>query len=189
MISISAGLANQLRQEIRLNCEIAYHANISQVVRILDAVRQRVLDWALKLEADGILGEGLTFSQKEKTLVTQGGDTYNITAHNVVASMGHVSEHATVSVTQTNQGVDVGQLRALLESLRQTLGETAFKGREDVEESLAKLDEEAASAEPRKSAVLKYLETAKGFLGKATSFAGKEAALHLVDHFVDSLPV
>jgi hypothetical protein len=107
----------------------------------------------------------------------------------MAGNIGPVSDAGVVNATQTIQGVDVGQLRALLESLRQTLGETAFKGREDVEESLAKLDEEAASAEPRKSAVLKYLETAKGFLGKATSFAGKEAALHLVDHFVDSLPV
>jgi hypothetical protein len=54
---------------------------------ILDAIRRRVLDWALNLEADGILSEGLSFSQDEKSRVAQGGDAYNITAHTVVASM------------------------------------------------------------------------------------------------------
>jgi hypothetical protein len=189
MISISAGLANQLRESLRIPYEIMYSANSSQLARILDAVRQRVLDWALKLESDGILGDGLLFSQEEKKRVSKEGDIYNIHAQTVVASLGPVSDRATVNVTQTIQGVDLGQLRALLEGLRQTLGDTAFKGREDVEESLAKLDAEAASGEPRKNVVLQYLETARGFLGNATSFAGKEAALHLVDHFVDLFPV
>ena len=33
---------------------------------ILDAVRNAILAWSLKLEADGIVGEGLSFSPKEK---------------------------------------------------------------------------------------------------------------------------
>lgn len=187
MIGVSAGLANQLRKEIRLNCEIAYHANISQVVRILDAVRQRVLDWALKLETDGILGEGLSFSQDEKARVTQGGDTYNITAHNVVASMGHVSEHASVTVTQTNQGINAEQLQALLQSLRQTLGDSEFKGREYVDENLADLQKEAASSAPRKKNVFQYLAAVRGILGKAIDFVGKTAAEHEIDQYLDSL--
>jgi hypothetical protein len=35
-------------------------------VRILDSVRNTVLEWSLTLESDGILGEGLTFTSGEK---------------------------------------------------------------------------------------------------------------------------
>jgi hypothetical protein len=38
---------------------------------ILDAVRNAILTWSLKLEADGIVGEGMSFSPKEKTLASE----------------------------------------------------------------------------------------------------------------------
>ena len=34
--------------------------------RILDAVRNTILEWSLKMEADGIHGEGLTFTSGRK---------------------------------------------------------------------------------------------------------------------------
>ena len=44
----------------------ALEVSRSSYVAILDKVRNTILNWSLKLEADGILGEGLTFSQQEK---------------------------------------------------------------------------------------------------------------------------
>lgn len=38
----------------------------TQIYSIFDAVRNRILDWTLKLESEGILGDGLTFSTQEK---------------------------------------------------------------------------------------------------------------------------
>lgn len=38
----------------------------SQVESIFDAVRNQILDWTLTLEAQGILGEGMTFTEAEK---------------------------------------------------------------------------------------------------------------------------
>jgi hypothetical protein len=41
--------------------------NRSHVVVIPEAVKDKVMDWALALERSGVSGEGLTFSDKEKT--------------------------------------------------------------------------------------------------------------------------
>jgi hypothetical protein len=38
---------------------------------ILDAVRNAILAWSLKLESDGIVGEGMSFSPKEKKLASE----------------------------------------------------------------------------------------------------------------------
>ncbi|MDB5439959.1 MAG: hypothetical protein JWM33_2386 [Caulobacteraceae bacterium] len=46
----------------------------------LDAVRNRCLDWALKMEEAGVTGEGLSFSSKEKEAAQS--VTYNITGNN-----------------------------------------------------------------------------------------------------------
>jgi len=40
-------------------------------VRIIDSVRNAILDWSLKLEEDGILGEGMSFTSQEKELANQ----------------------------------------------------------------------------------------------------------------------
>lgn len=36
-----------------------------QIAGVLDSVRSRILDWAITLEAEGVLGEGLSFSRDE----------------------------------------------------------------------------------------------------------------------------
>jgi hypothetical protein len=42
------------------------HLSINAIHSILDTVRNNVLQWALKLEEEGILGEGIRFNEKEK---------------------------------------------------------------------------------------------------------------------------
>ena len=41
------------------------------MVMVLDAVRNTILDWSLKLEQDGILGENMTFTQQELEAASQ----------------------------------------------------------------------------------------------------------------------
>ena len=59
----------------------------TQLFGILDAVRNVILDWSLKLEKDGIVGEGMTFSKNEKVLANQ--STYNI--ENFTGNIGNIS--------------------------------------------------------------------------------------------------
>jgi hypothetical protein len=58
----------------------ARHVSRSSIVGMIAAVRNAVLDWTLKLEEDGILGEGLTFSAREKETASHGNYTFNFTA-------------------------------------------------------------------------------------------------------------
>jgi hypothetical protein len=38
----------------------------NQLAGIVDTVRTIIVEWSLKLEAEGILGAGMTFSESEK---------------------------------------------------------------------------------------------------------------------------
>lgn len=189
-LSLPPGILSELFKMLKgPPSDIRYHTSGAQFVRILDAVRQRLVNWTIKLEQDGIVGEGLTFNAEEKHKVEEAKAVYNINVGgNYAGNIGSVGDSATVSVTQTIQGVDVAALQAFLRELRDDLSGAEFPGRDDVEQNLAKLEEEAASGEPRKNVVLKYVDSVKGLLASAASFAGKEAALHLVDHFVDLIP-
>jgi len=71
----------------------------SQIVGLLDAVRNRILNWALDLEERGILGEGISFSPEERALATSSDFRFgtNYTVHGNVGVLGDVSQS---SVTQ-----------------------------------------------------------------------------------------
>lgn len=55
-----------LQKAIHMDLEITLIVQLSSVTRILDTVRTTILQWALKLEADGIQGQGMTFTKDEK---------------------------------------------------------------------------------------------------------------------------
>jgi hypothetical protein len=75
-IPISGEMQTYLMQSANADFEVVIHTDSSQVCRILEAVKDIILKWSLQLEEDGIIGEGMTFSKKEKDAATS--VTYNI---------------------------------------------------------------------------------------------------------------
>lgn len=63
-------------------------ANESQMKGIIEAVKNIILNWSLKLEEDGIVGEDLTFSETDKQKV--GSNIYNI--ENFTGVIGNISD-------------------------------------------------------------------------------------------------
>ncbi|APC14648.1 hypothetical protein BLL42_02455 [Pseudomonas frederiksbergensis] len=68
----------------------------NKLLAILNTVRTRILEWALSLESEGILGDGLSFSASEKKTAMQ---SQNIRIENFQGILGNVQDS---SVTQTN---------------------------------------------------------------------------------------
>ncbi len=66
IINYPPELENVLMQGMTHPLRPALEVPVSAYVGILDAARNTILTWSLKLEADGILGQGLTFSPQEK---------------------------------------------------------------------------------------------------------------------------
>ena len=52
--------------DFSVDTAFSYHADSSEFYRILSTVRNKILEWAILLEENGITGQGLTFSDKEK---------------------------------------------------------------------------------------------------------------------------
>lgn len=48
----------------------AFFVSKSEMYRIMGTVRNKILDWALLLEQNEILGEGMTFTEKEKEIAS-----------------------------------------------------------------------------------------------------------------------
>jgi len=117
---------------------------LSEVYKVLDAIRNIILNWALKLEEDGILGDGMAFSQEEKE--TANGVSYNI--NNFYGDVTHSqvqqgSNHSTQS--QDNTGVDIDSLMTLVAAIRKSMHDTNIES-DQLEELTGELDTLSAQA-------------------------------------------
>lgn len=72
-----------LMEMIGKNWQVALKIPTSTLSRILDSTRNVVLKWALQLEEDGILGDGLTFTKEEVTKAQSNHYTINYFAGDV----------------------------------------------------------------------------------------------------------
>jgi len=71
-LPIDLELAKMLRRHHQeATYSVRYSKNV--LVSIVDTVRNLVLDWAIKLELEGILGEGVSFTVEEKKKAAEAG--------------------------------------------------------------------------------------------------------------------
>lgn len=69
--SINGSMAEWLNNNTNfISTKYAFFASKSELYRIMSTVRNKILDWALLLEENGILGNGMTFTDLEKKIAT-----------------------------------------------------------------------------------------------------------------------
>lgn len=64
--NLNAGQLKILKKAIGTSNEITLFIPVTAMEKIINSVRNTILDWALKLEQEGILGHGLEFNDTEK---------------------------------------------------------------------------------------------------------------------------
>jgi hypothetical protein len=136
------------------------HLSINAIHRILDTVRNNVLQWSLKLEEEGILGEGMSFNEKEKEKALT---STNIHIGNFQGVWGNVSNS---SVTQNlNMTVQKGDFNSLTDFLNKKGIST-----EDIEEL-----KKAITTDPKPESDNKFGEKVSSWIGKMIKKAASGA--------------
>jgi hypothetical protein len=72
--------------------EVSLHVPRVGVVRILDSVRNTILQWSLKLQEDGINGEGMSFSNVERDIASNKADELQRMVNYI--NIGHMENSA-----------------------------------------------------------------------------------------------
>jgi hypothetical protein len=140
----------------------------ASVYGIIEAVRNALLHWALKLEQDGILGEGITFSEREKTIAS----TINYHIENFVGEMNNSQlQQGTYHSTQaqTIQNVDVGLVKEILVSLKDSLEKIGVEGdqREQLLADIQTIEPQLSSPKPNSSIIREGIRSIRHILEQA----------------------
>jgi hypothetical protein len=130
------------RMEVRLPVTLVIDR--SQIAAIIDAVRNTVLDWSLKLEAAGIVGEGLTFSQNDKRMASTVTQTF------IAQNIGHIGDtkdKATVTISQ-NARLDMAAVSSVMQQIKQALPMLPANLQDLVRQEAATVEAELAKPNP-----------------------------------------
>lgn len=92
----------------------------SDLQAVLDAVRHKILDWALKLDSEGITGEGMNFPVEQIQRASQ--MTINIHNTGNMAGLGFGNNHTTTTTQSVGNSLDMEQAKNLLAQIEPSLG-------------------------------------------------------------------
>lgn len=134
------------------------------VIRCVQNVRNSILEWALKLESEGVTGEGASFSPQE----VKAASSVSYVIHNNIGSMhnSQIQQHSTGTQTIAS-GSDLGALRELMESVlarHAELGDASGEAKADAQTIIAQLE----SGNPKTGIVRASLQSLRSILENAT---------------------
>lgn len=150
-----------------------------QVKGIVEKVRNRILDWAIDLERRGVIGEGMTFTQKEKQTVQEQHYHFG----NVSGSQIQISSNgSTQTQANTTSGTDLQDLRGLIEALGTALDRGTVQGdaANELRAELATLKAQANSPKPKWEIIKATAHSIKTVAeGTASNILGELAKPHV----------
>ena len=134
------------------------------LVSVLNAVRNKALDWSLQLQADGIVGEGMSFRAEEKAMASGKGNTYRIGSIGSFAGNmgGQVNGNVTGTAAQ-NVGQELEKVAALVNQLRHYQGQMGLAPRQQAEVSrhADAIEEELRGSKPKPGVIAGLLKSIK----------------------------
>jgi hypothetical protein len=140
------------------------HLSRSAVSGIIDAVRNMVLDWCLQLEKDGILGEGLVFSAKEKEVAAHSNYTINYNAPVTHSQIQQGSPQATQAMHVSE--VDKNAIANFIGKLKEHASELKLDATRDEElrTTVQEIEIQVASTSPSLNALHESLRTVRNLV-------------------------
>ncbi len=128
---------------------------------ILDTVRTRILEWALQLEEQGIIGENLSFSAAEKEAAS------NVTIH--IGTMNNSQIQAsTKSSSQSIQviSIDAKALKEFIKELENSIPKLSLdnESSSELKSELATIKAQAESPNPKQGILRETIQSIKSIL-------------------------
>ncbi len=167
----------RLSSGLELRTQLSLFTQRPALVGIIDSVRNTVLDWALKLEEGGVLGEGLTFSPTEKAAAATA--THNVTNFYGAVSGVQVQQAGSNAIQLSTTLPDPEALGAFLEQIRAEtpkLGLSTELQAELVAEADT-LEIQARSPRPKPTIIKESLRSVRTILEGAAGGAAGQALL------------
>jgi len=163
---------NIICKAIGFQTQVTLMTTESGLVRIIDAVRNIILNWAIKLEEDGILGEGMTFSDDEKNEVVK--HSYNVNNFYGEVTGSQIQQSSTDSQQSQNiHNFSMENISKFISDLKDNLGsiELDEESKKELNAEISTVEIQAASPKPKEGIVKESLGSIRRILEGASGGA------------------
>ncbi len=179
-ISFPHSVRLQIAEWVGLNTNFCMFISKSQVEGILETVRNIVLDWALRLEEDGIMGEDMKFTENEKTAAQES----NYTVNNFYGSISQSQiQQNTNNSTQNmnNEELDLEKVLTLLKLVKDNYDQINYESnqKEEIQAQINTIEAQLQSIKPNRSAITECFKTIRNVL---EGVSGSIIASGLIHH-------
>lgn len=126
----------------------------NNLTAIIDAVKNCLLEWTLKLEDQGILGENMKFTSEEtqsaKGIPQQINNYYGYVVNGNVSGSQFAGDNSAITVTNNN-GIDANEFEKLVKAITDNFFSLDDENKETILGAIEILREEIAKTQPKKS--------------------------------------
>lgn len=151
------GRLNILLSIMEVRMEPVLTVSSAALVGILSAVKNLVLDWSLEMEKSGIIGENMSFSQKERENATSITHQFNIQN---VGVLGDLREHSSATINQNALAeADLKSIQQIMEQLFSQLSSFPASAQEELRPLIKEVQKEIQEASPSTEIIKRSLKS------------------------------
>ncbi len=179
-VPLSAEAQHHLRNVTGFDFEFTTAMSASDVVGILDAIRNALLDWSLKLEKLGVKGEGMSFSDDERKRAHETQAIYNIgKIETFTGNMGSGSGNFTVEGNTVNV-VPKAAIESLVRKIRDNEAQLGLEpeSTRELHQALDGLQTEIKATQPSTKRIDGFLASVRGIAEKAAGSLAAQGILY-----------
>lgn len=132
-----------------LSMRYALHIPTTAVKDIEEKVKNTILEWTLKLEAEGIVGENMTFSEKEKDCAINIPQTVNNYYGNTSVINSPSDNVQIVSGSENTVSFSYDKVKDMITEVEKSIGESDLS-KDDMETAVELLDDIKSKIEEEK---------------------------------------
>lgn len=155
------------------------------IVGILDFVRNKVLDWSIEMERNGVLGESFTFNATEKENAKTVMTTFNI--GNIGNFAGNMGDGNTSGDIELNDA-SVSEIRSKMLRLRDAAPQLVDSGASDnLPNTIDAVIVEATKSPPDRSRLQALIQDVRTALAGAAGNLTAEGAIAMLDGILKML--
>jgi hypothetical protein len=158
-----------LRDATGFDFDFTLMVNGSNVVGLLDAVRNTLLEWSLRLEKSGVKGEGMSFSDDERKKAHETQAVYNIgTIQTFTGNMGSGSGNFSVEGNTVNV-MSKAAIESLIHKIRDNEAQLGLEpeSTRELHQALDGLQTEIKATQPSAKRINGFLASVRGVAEKA----------------------
>lgn len=152
--------------------------SLSSLHGILDTVRTNILEWALKLEEEGVLGENLSFTGAEK----EAASSITINVENMTGSQ--IQAGTSNSSQSMTSEINIQQINDFVKQLEESLPDLALDDdtAQEVSSEIATIKAQASSPKPKGGIIKSSLGTIKRVLEGAGGNMTAQGLMRLIEN-------